>query len=85
MIYGVEITYLPDTYTYFYQPQEVSSQFSYSQVDDKPDIIKSLYVDAGKAQLPQEKDGINVPPDVTTSPVYKHLFSPFSHLILGIL
>ncbi len=39
---------MPQTYTYFYQPKEVSSQFSYSSVDGKPNIVESLYKDAGK-------------------------------------
>jgi hypothetical protein len=45
------MNYLPHTYTYFYQPQEVSSQFSYSTIDNKPDTIKSLYTDAGKGRI----------------------------------
>ena len=49
MVYGVEETYLKYTYTQFYRPSEVSDQFTYTDTnDDKPDIIRSLYVDAGK-------------------------------------
>ncbi len=81
-IYGLEENYLSETYTQFYIPTEVSDQFSYTQTaDGKPDVVQSLFTDAGKgallflinvttsAQLPQEKDGITVPPEITSAPV----------------
>lgn len=75
----MEENYLSTTYTQFYIPTEVSDQFSYSETSDgKPDVIKSLFTDAGKgrkhsllilsAQLPQEQGGIVVPPEMTSAP-----------------
>jgi len=69
-IYSVEENYLMDTYDKFYQPTEISNQFSYSTTrDGKKDVIKSLYVDAGKAQLPQEIDGIQIPPEIQSGKI----------------
>jgi hypothetical protein len=80
-LYGVEENYLDETYTQFYRPTEESSQFKYSSTPDgKPDTIKSLFTDAGKgmvnasiivislALLPQEKNGIIVPPEIASAP-----------------
>lgn len=48
-IYGVEENYLDSTYTKFFQPQEISTQFNYELTsDNKPNVIKSLFTDAGK-------------------------------------
>jgi len=66
-VYGIDRDYLDETYVRFYRPTEVSSQFSYKKTPDgKPDAVDSLYRHAGLAQLPQEKGGIRVPPDVTS-------------------
>lgn len=63
------------TYSEFYIPTEVSSQFTYSKTaEGRPDAIQSLYTEAGKATLPQEKDGIEIPPDITS---YRPVRIPF--------
>ena len=66
---GVGKIHLLTTWEQFYIPSQVSSQFSYSPLPQtsKPNIIKSLYDDAGKALLPQEKGGIVVPPPIGSS------------------
>lgn len=69
-VVGVEENYLDETYVRFYRPTEISDQFEYERTSDgKEDVVKSLYTHAGQAQLPQEEDGIKIPPDVTSGKV----------------
>ena len=48
---GVEENFLSVAYDRFFNPTEYDKEFSYSQVDGKPDVIKSLYTDAGKGNF----------------------------------
>lgn len=73
-IRGVEENYLRSTFTSFYQVTEKDESFEYDEFVPqssfgptsglKPDLIKSLYTDAGEATLPIESEGIQIPPDV---------------------
>ena len=48
-MYGVESNYLDEAYVRFFQPTEVTGQFSYDKTsDDKDDIVYSLYKNAGQ-------------------------------------
>lgn len=66
-IVGVEENFLDVTYDRFFNPTEYDTEFSYSMVDGKPDVIRSLYVNAGEEHLPMEGDGITVPPDILSA------------------
>ena len=63
------------TYSQFYIPSEVSDQFTYSKTaQGNDDAIKSLYANAGQQTLPQEKGGIEIPPDITSVNFFDLLF-----------
>jgi hypothetical protein len=89
----VEENYLQETYSRFYRYSEVDQDFSYRKTEDgKPDVVYSLYQDAGKgkcvdemiyddndilvATLPQEKDGIVIPPDISASVSVCNCYNP---------
>eukprot|EP00026_Physarum_polycephalum_P001035 Phypoly_transcript_01036.p1 GENE.Phypoly_transcript_01036~~Phypoly_transcript_01036.p1 ORF type:complete len:1168 (+),score=174.37 Phypoly_transcript_01036:78-3581(+) len=63
-VVGVEENFLNVAYDRFFNPTEYDLEFTYDEVDGKPDVIKSLYTDAGKELLPLEKGGIAIPPTI---------------------
>jgi len=68
-VVGVDKTYLRSCFSNFYLPVEVNPQFSYHDVlsTNKPDVVRSLYDDAGNSTLlGLEDDGIVIPPDTTS-------------------
>ena len=48
---GVEENFLDVAYNRFFNPTEYDEQFAYSLVDGRPNVIKSLYTDAGKGNI----------------------------------
>jgi len=69
MLVGVESQYLKTIYSQYYMISEDDPDMSYHQVNGKDDVIRSLYDDAGKASLPEEADGIQIPPVVISDPL----------------
>eukprot|EP01114_Cavostelium_apophysatum_P002845 TRINITY_DN1253_c0_g3_i1.p1 TRINITY_DN1253_c0_g3~~TRINITY_DN1253_c0_g3_i1.p1 ORF type:complete len:1241 (+),score=361.47 TRINITY_DN1253_c0_g3_i1:25-3723(+) len=66
-VYGVEENYLDTTYNKFFRPAEYDTRFKYNTTEnDEPNVVRSLFTDAGKALLPQEENGIVIPPDITS-------------------
>lgn len=66
-LHGVEENYLNNTFANFFKYAEVDTfnNFNYQKTsNNKYDVIKSLYVDAGNATLPIESKGIHVPDPV---------------------
>lgn len=51
-IVGVEEYFLHDTYTQFYNPTQIDTEFTYDAVPGSSygDVIKSLYVNAGQGK-----------------------------------
>ena len=76
-VYGVEKDFLSSVYGDFYVPSETAKGFTFNGIVDnpsKPDIVRSLYTDAGKQVLTVEKTkeegglGIGIPPVIGTAP-----------------
>ena len=75
-VYGADKDYLNSVYGDYYIPSEWDKSFDYQGVNDdhsKPDIIRSLYTDAGQQVLTIEKSkeegglGVGIPPQITSS------------------
>eukprot|EP01087_Luapelamoeba_hula_P011389 TRINITY_DN3089_c0_g1_i1.p1 TRINITY_DN3089_c0_g1~~TRINITY_DN3089_c0_g1_i1.p1 ORF type:complete len:1336 (+),score=202.48 TRINITY_DN3089_c0_g1_i1:44-4051(+) len=56
-IYGVDENYMDTMYDEFFVSTDIDDSFKYSRTKDhkQPDVIRSLYTDAGKATVPFEK------------------------------
>lgn len=70
-IYGMDKDYLNTAYGEYFIPSEISNQFNYNGIIDdnsKPDIIRSLYTDAGKQVLSIENNIQSIPPLILSSP-----------------
>eukprot|EP01133_Synstelium_polycarpum_P010243 gene10243-11942_t len=76
-VYGVEEHFLSNVYTDFYSVSEMSKSLTFPTVqmpDDSssrtkkhPDIVASLYTNAGKDLLPMDGDKIDPPPSIVSA------------------
>jgi len=76
-VHGIQENFLRVSKSEYYLWTEIDDEFDYESLSDgKPDIVHSLYVDAGKAHVKGEKDGYY--PSVTFSGM--SIDYPFSNI-----
>ncbi|KAL6065065.1 FtsX domain-containing protein [Balamuthia mandrillaris] len=65
-LYGVEENYMHTMYDEYFMASDIDEEFSYKQTaKGKPNVIASLYDDAGKAEFPIDKQD-HIPPVLGT-------------------
>ena len=68
--YGLEKNFLDTAFSEYFIPSEYDKSFKYSGVPEdfsKPDVIRSLYDDAGKEILPIETVVTSIPPNILSA------------------